>query len=150
MKTTFLVLLSLLLSISFKDCDFSQLGMPGDPLVEAEAALAAHKQFIIDITATRGVQQAKTLEHLNKVLLPDEKFLSRRENDLSTNLIVAHFQLKRSHEALQRYVNAYTESINTSDKSDITQANSVMSISLSTAREAISNAEAAIEKHKHP
>lgn len=137
-----LAVCGVLFLIFFVACENLPLGMPGNPLSQAETALDSQKKAMKQISEYNKKELIENKQKVKSLIDKAEPFLARRSNELvETDLILTQDQLKKSQDALRTYLDARTQPGKDTTTSEMNRA-------LSQASESISRAEDILSRFK--
>lgn len=136
-----LSLCGIFLLIFLSSCN-APLGVPGNPIYQAEQAIDGQKKAISKINSSTKKELIANKQDVSSLLDKAEPFLSRRANELEkTELLLIHDDLKKSQSALRLYLDERTKEGKDTTTSEMNRA-------MSQANEFISKAEQELNNFK--
>lgn len=135
----------LFLLFGFSACDGS-LGLPGNPVPQAEQAIEGQRKAMEKMTSLTKKDLIAKKRDVNILLDKAEPFLRRRANELEvTELILTLDEVKKTQAALRLYLDARTQPGKDTTTSEMNRALSQASDSINTAERYLNQ-----YKDKHP
>jgi hypothetical protein len=118
------------------------LGLPGNPVSQAQEAIDGQKQAINKMTSSTKKELIAKKNEISNLLNKAEPFLARKANELEkTELLLTQDHLKKSQEALRLYLKERTQPGEDTTTSEL-------NIAMSQASEFISKAEQEFNQFK--
>lgn len=135
-----LCICAFLFMIFLSSCETGPLGVPGDPVSQAEQAIEGQKQAMRKINNYKKKELIANKSEVSRLLDKAEPFLRRRANELEkTELILTNDHLKKSQEALRLYLAERTKEGKDSTTSEMNRAMSQASEFISKAENELNN-----------